>query len=101
MSTTVALPLPAELAAALRTDGAVRVRDPATGAEFRLVRGAAEPDTDEGREPTPEERAEIGGRQTDLEAIREGLAQASAGELMSRAAFRAEMERRHPRLRGV
>ena len=28
-----ALPLPAEFAAALRADGAIRVRDPATGAE--------------------------------------------------------------------
>ena len=93
------LPLPAEFAAALRADGAVRVHDPATGAEFRLIRDTAAAD-DDGREPTPEERATIDGHQTDLEAIREGLAQANAGELMSRAAFRAEMENRHPRLRG-
>ena len=98
-----ALPLPAALAAALDATGGVRVRHPATGAEFRLVpdRAAAPTDdSDDDRPPTPAERAAIDGGQSDLEAIREGLGQANAGELMSRAKFRAAMEARHPRLRG-
>ena len=98
-----ALPLPAALAAALDATGGVRVRHPATGAEFRLVPDRAAPTDDaeeDGRPPTPAERAAIDGGQSDLEAIREGLAQANAGELMSRAEFRAAMEARHPRLRG-
>ena len=90
-----ALPLPAAFAAALDADGSVRVRHPATGAVFRLA--PTDADANE-REPTPEEQAELDGRQTDLEAIREGLEQANAGNLMSLAEFRTEMTARHPRL---
>ena len=104
VTTEPALPLPAALAAALDATGGVRVRHPATGAEFRLVPDRAAAPASDGsdvdRPPTPAERAAIDGGQSDLEAIREGLAQANAGELMSRAEFRSAMEARHPRLRG-
>ena len=102
VTTEPALPLPAALAAALDATGGVRVRHPATGAEFRLVpdRATAPIDDEDDRPPTPAERAVIDGGQSDFEAIREGLAQANAGELMSRAEFRSAMESRHPRLRG-
>ena len=93
-----ALPLPADLAAALGV-GPVLVADPRTGAEFRVVRDDETGGDDDGRPPTAAEAAAIDGGQTDLEAIRDGLAQADAGELISVARFRAEMERRHPRLR--
>ena len=90
-----ALPLPAAFAAALDADGSVRVRHPATGAVFRLM---PTKDAADERLPTPGEQAELGGHQTDLEAIREGLEQANAGNLMSLAEFRTEMTARHPRL---
>ena len=94
-----ALPLPAAFAAALDASGTVRVRHPATGAVFRLVPVGPPADPADGRPPTPAERAAIAGGQTDLEAIREGLAEANAGELMSLEEFREAMMDRHPRLR--
>ena len=71
-----ALPLPAAFAAALDADGSVRVRHPATGAVFRLM---PTKDAADERLPTPEEQAELDGHQTDLEAIREGIAEADEG----------------------
>ena len=91
--------LPADLAALLDARGELSVVHPATGEPVRLVPVAAGGGDDD-RPLTPAERAELDGGQTDLEAIREGLAEADAGALMSRAEFRAAMAARHPRLRG-
>ena len=93
--------LPADLAALLDARGELSVVHPATGEPLRLVPTAPVGGADDDDRPlTPAERAELDGGQTDLEAIREGLADANAGALMSRAEFRAAMAARHPRLRG-
>ena len=89
-------------------DRPVRLRDPATGRRWVLA-----PDPDPARPPQPgyqlteAELDEIDRRLegvdfaaaqtgTDVEAIRRGLAQADAGELLSSAEVRAKMEARLP-----
>ena len=83
------LDLPPEFAAALHSPGGLHVRDPRTGARFRLVPSppATEPEAGESRGTTLRE---------DVEAA---VAQMDAGLGMTTDEVRAEMARRHPELR--
>ena len=77
------LDLPPAFAAALATGGTVRVRDPRTGARFRLV-----PDAAEG--PAPPESHYDSGR-TLAEEVDEAIAEADAGLGRPWAEVRAEL----------
>ena len=90
--------LPAALAAELDARGAVEFLHPTTGVPVRLIPAGEAFDGDE-PVPSPAERAEIDGHRTDLGAVRQGLAEANAGRLMSPSRFREAMAARHPRLR--
>ena len=105
------LDLPADLAAALdaaqqdpAAAGGVWVRHPRTGARFRLRR---EPGVGAPNEPEAEEAAGAAGvsdgyrsPKSLAESVRAGLADAAAGRSRTLEEARAEMERRHPELRG-
>ena len=91
------LDLPPAFAAALDSPAGLRVRDPRTGARFRLVPAPPrEPDGDHGDGPVDGYRS----GKTLEESVRAGLAQADAGLGMTTEEVRAEMARRHPELRG-
>ena len=95
MSNAAVPTLPVDLAARLDAAGELHVVHPTTGEPLRLI-----PDGNGERTPSATEQAEIDGHRTDLEAIRQGLAEADAGRTMSLAEFRSAMTARHPRLRG-
>ena len=91
--------LPADLAALLDAHGELRLTHPTTGRPIRLVPGdAVAHDAADERPPTAEEQAELDGYQTDLEAIREGVAEADAGLCRPVEEFFAEMEAEFPEL---
>ncbi len=121
MNAAPAPTLPADLAALLDAHGELRLTHPATGRPLRLVPGDLVPgdlapgdlvpagpasgdpvpggaggDQPDERLPTPAERAELDGRQTDLEAIREGVAEADAGLCRPWAEMRAELRAEFP-----
>ena len=97
--------LPADLAALLDAHGELRLTHPTTGRPIRLVPqdfipgDAVAHDAADERLPTPEEQAELDGHQTDLEAIREGIAEADAGLCRPVEEFFAEMETEFSELR--
>ena len=83
---TPVLDLPPAFAKALAADGTLRVRDPNTGARFRLVADA--PD----RSARPEPHFDSG--RTLAEEVDEAIAQLDAGLGMTTEQFRAEWDRR-------
>ena len=90
------LDLPPAFAAALDSPAGLRVRDPRTGARFRLVPAPPrEPDGEHRDGPADGYRS----GKTLEESVRAGLADAEAGRTMSLDEVRQEMERRHPELR--
>ena len=101
---TAPLPLPAEFAAALDADGGLLVKHPDTGDVFRLVEepAAGPPETTTLLEDVLAAEAEFDDGRTDADAILAAVAAADAdpGGGMTLAEVRAEMERRHPELRG-
>ena len=94
--------LPADLADLLDARGELSVVHPATGRPVRLVPVAADDGTaDDDRPLTAEERAELSGGQTDLEVIREGIAEADAGLCRPWEEMEAELRAEFPELRSV
>lgn len=83
--------LPADLAARLDAEGELRFVHPTTGAPILLVPARFAPTAAGDRMPTPEEQAELDEYQTDLEAIREGIAEADAGLCRPWEEMRAEL----------
>ena len=94
--------LPADLAALLDARGELSVVHPATGEPLRLVPTAPLGGADDDDRPlTSAERADLDGGQTDLEAIREGVAEADAGLCRPWEEMEAELRAEFPELRGV